>query len=78
MALAKPKGLLGVVLGGSSKDGPPMKGKPDAMSPKRMAAEDMLEAFEAGDAAALETAFQRMYDACAMKSEDDMGMSEEY
>lgn len=77
MALAKPKGLLGVVMGGPPKGGPPMKGKSETMSPKRMAAEDMLEAFETGDAAALETAFQRMYDACAMKS-DDMEMGEEY
>jgi hypothetical protein len=58
-------GLLAGVPGASPKGGAPGKSKAEPSSPKSMAAQDMLEAFESGDASALEAAFTRMYNACA-------------
>ncbi len=72
--MAAAKGLLGAYAdkGGSAL---PSGGKSPAAAPmsdpKTMAAEDMIEAMESGDAAGLAAAFQRMYDACAMKKGGD-------
>lgn len=44
--------------------GAPMKSAHDA---KTMAAEDLIDAVKSGDAASVASAFQSMYDACAMK-----------
>ncbi len=63
--------LLAGIPGSPSKGGAPGKPSGEDTSPKRMAAQDMLDAFESGDAAALETAFQRMYDACALEKPAD-------
>ncbi len=65
--------LLAGVPGASSGSSGAAPGKPKTeSSPKSMAAQDMLEAFESGDAVALEAAFTRMYNACAAeKPEED-------
>ncbi len=57
--------LLAGIPGSPSKGGAPGKPGGDDTSPKRMAAQDMIDAFESGDASALEAAFTRMYNACA-------------
>lgn len=49
--------------------GKPESGKKESpsMDPKTMAAEDLIDAVKGGDASAVASAFQAMYDACAMK-----------
>jgi hypothetical protein len=70
------KGTLALLAGVPGASGPSKGASPGNVesSPKSMAAQDMLEAFESGDAAALEAAFTRMYNACA----DESSMPGEY
>lgn len=68
------KGIVGLLAGVPSKGGTPAAPKGEDTSPKRMAAQDMIDALETGDAEALETAFTRMYKACAA----DHGSEVEY
>lgn len=80
------KGLLAILgapgSGGPEKGGPSSKGGGPPVAPKSdaktMAAEDLIDAVQGGDAAAVATAFQRMYDACSIKGGGMGGtMSEE-
>lgn len=75
MAAAKGGGLLALLA--APKGGKP--GEKPGGDAKTMAAEDMIEAFNSGDASALAAAFQRMYDQCSMggESEDEMYETEE-
>lgn len=56
--MAAPKGLL-AILGAGPKD----EEEPDQ---KVMAAKDLIRAVKSGDAGGVASAFQDMYDACAM------------
>lgn len=61
------KGLMALLASAPTKGG--SKGPPEEGTggdAKTMAAEDMIEAMNAGDAAALAKACQRMYNACSM------------
>lgn len=78
MAAAKGGGLLALLA--APKGGAP--GKPGASAPggdaKTMAAEDLIDAIGAGDANGVATAFQRMYDHCAMGGGEEAEETDEY
>lgn len=67
-------GLLALLGGGESKAGKPMSpgAKPGGMGdPKRMAAEDLIEAVKSGDADGVASALERHYKLCSMGAPEE-------
>lgn len=59
--------MAGLLIGLGKPSGEKSDESAAAMDPKTMAAEDLIDAVKSGDASAVASAFQSMYDSCAMK-----------